>query len=264
MRPPRPSAEDLRVDPVLVDRDGAVMVVTVNRPEVRNAIDRSTADALAAAFRDLDGDASLSIAVLTGAGGCFCAGADLRAVGALRAAEDGDAPLGISRMLLTKPVIAAVEGHAVAGGLEIALWCDLRVAAEGAVFGVFCRRFGVPLMDGGTIRLPRLVGQGRALDMILTGRPVGAAEALRMGLVDRLVGDGHALHAALALARELAALPQTCMRSDRMSVYEQWSLPTAEALVNESRRGLEVINSGETARGAMRFAAGQGRHGERI
>jgi enoyl-CoA hydratase len=264
MRLRTPSAEDQRVDPVLVDRDGAVLVVTINRPEVRNAIDRRTAEALAAAFRDLDADASLSVAVLTGAGGCFSAGADLRAVGELRAAEDGDAPLGISRLLLSKPVIAAVEGHAVAGGLEIALWCDLRVAAQGAVFGVFCRRFGVPLMDGGTIRLPRLVGQGRALDLILTGRPVPAAEALAMGLVDRVVGDGDALPAALTLAHELAQLPQTCMRSDRMSVYEQWSLPTAAALINESRHGLDVINSGETARGAARFAAGDGRHGEEV
>jgi enoyl-CoA hydratase len=264
MRLRTPSAEDQRVDPVLVDRDGAVLVVTINRPEVRNAIDRRTAEALAAAFRDLDADASLSVAVLTGAGGCFSAGADLRAVGELRAAEDGDAPLGISRLLLSKPVIAAVEGHAVAGGLEIALWCDLRVAAQGAVFGVFCRRFGVPLMDGGTIRLPRLVGQGRALDLILTGRPVPAAEALAMGLVDRIVGDGDALPAALTLAHELAQLPQTCMRSDRMSVYEQWSLPTAAALINESRHGLDVINSGETARGAARFAAGEGRHGGEV
>jgi enoyl-CoA hydratase len=252
------------VEEVLVDRDEAVLVVTIDRPQVRNAIDRATADALASAFRDFDADASLSVAVLTGAGGCFCAGADLRAVGGLRAAEDGDAPLGISRLLLGKPVIAAVEGHAVAGGLEVALWCDLRVAAQGAAFGVFCRRFGVPLMDGGTIRLPRLIGQGRALDMILTGRAVGATEALAMGLVDRVVEDGRALSAALALAHELAALPQTCMRSDRMSVYEQWSLTTADALVNETRRGLSVVNSGETAEGAARFARGEGRHGNTV
>jgi enoyl-CoA hydratase len=258
------SVEDHRVDGVRVDRDGAVLVVTIDRPEVRNAIDPRTAEALAAAFREFDADASLSIAVLTGAGGYFCAGADLRSVGELRAVADGDAPLGISRMLLGKPVIAAVEGHAVAGGLEVALWCDLRVAADGAVFGVFCRRFGVPLMDGGTIRLPRLIGQGRALDMILTGRPVGAAEALAMGLVDRVVADGGALQAALALAHELSALPQTCMRSDRMSVYEQWSLTTTDALVNESLRGLAVINSGETAQGAARFVDGAGRHGKAV
>jgi enoyl-CoA hydratase len=237
------------------------MVVTINRPQVRNAVDRATADTLAAAFRDFDADASLSIAVLTGAGGYFCAGADLRGVGDLRAAEEGDAPLGVSRMVLGKPVIAAVEGHAVAGGLELALWCDLRVAAQGAVFGVFCRRFSVPLMDGGTIRLPRLIGHGRALDMILTGRPVGAVEAHAMGLADRLVADGEALSAALSLAQQLATLPQACMRSDRMSVYEQWSLPTGAAVVNETRRGIAVIASGETAQGAARFARGEGRHG---
>jgi enoyl-CoA hydratase len=252
------------VSTVTVERDGDVAVVTIDRPEVRNAIDRATADALAAAFRDFDGDDSLSVAVLTGAGGCFCAGADLRAVAGLRAAEDGDAPLGVSRMVLGKPVIAAIEGHAVAGGLELALWCDLRVAAEGAVLGVFCRRFGVPLMDGGTIRLPRLVGHGRALDLILTGRPVGAAEAMSMGLVNRVVADGEALAVAVQLARELAALPQTCMRSDRMSAYEQWSMPSADAVINEARHGMAVIGSGETAAGADRFASGEGRHGRPI
>lgn len=246
---------------VRTDRHDDVLVVTINRPQVRNAIDRTTADALAAAFREFDADHSAAVAVLTGAGGSFCAGADLRAVDDLRAEVDGDAPLGISRLLLGKPVIAAVEGHAVAGGLELALWCDLRVAAESAVFGVFCRRFGVPLMDGGTIRLPRVVGQGRALDMILTGRPVGAAEALAMGLADRVVPDGRALDEALAIAHQLAALPQRCMRSDRLSVYEQWALPPEEALGNETRRGLAVIASGETAAGAQRFAAGHGRHG---
>ncbi|MBJ7594349.1 MAG: crotonase/enoyl-CoA hydratase family protein [Candidatus Dormibacteraeota bacterium] len=248
---------------VLLDRDGDVLVVTISRPEVRNAIDRTTADALVAAFGDFDADATLSTAVLTGAGGGFCAGADLRAVG-MRTEEEGDAPLGVSRMLLGKPVIAAVEGHAVAGGLELALWCDLRVAAMGAVFGVYCRRFGVPLMDGGTIRLPRLVGQGCALDMILTGRPVDAEEALRIGLANRLVPTGDALPASLTLAHELAALPQTCLRSDRMSVHEQWSLSTADALLNETRRGLAVIASGETAQGAERFARGDGRHGTPI
>jgi enoyl-CoA hydratase len=247
--------------PVRLSSDGEVLVVTIDRPEVRNAIDRATADALVSAFRDFDADDGVSAAVLTGAGGFFCSGADLRGVAGLRTEEDGDAPLGISRMLVRKPVIAAVEGHAVAGGLELALWCDLRVAAEGAVFGVFCRRFGVPLMDGGTIRLPRLVGHGRALDLILTGRPVGAQEALGIGLADRVVPDGQALDAAVALAHELAALPQTCLRSDRMSVYEQWSLTTADALVNETRRGVAVVGSGETARGARRFARGEGRHG---
>lgn len=245
-------------------RDGDVLVVTIERPAVRNAIDRATADALVSAFRDFDEDRTLSVAVLTGSGRAFCAGADLRAVGGLRTAEDGDAPLGLSRLLLGKPVIAAVEGPAVAGGLELALWCDLRVAAQDAVFGVFCRRFGVPLMDGGTIRLPRLVGQGRALDLILTGRAVGAEEALRIGLAERVVPTGEALAAALVLAHELAALPQTCLRSDRMSVYEQWSQSTADALVNETRRGIAVIESGETAEGAERFARGEGRHGTRV
>jgi len=244
-----------------LERDGDVLVVTIDRPEVRNAIDRATAASLAAAFREFDGDATLSVAVLTGAGGSFCAGADLRAVAGLRAEEDGDAPLGVSRLLLGKPVIAAVEGHAVAGGLELALWCDMRVASEGAVFGVFCRRFGVPLMDGGTIRLPRLIGHGRALDLILTGRPVDAREALHIGLADRLVPTGEALPAALALAHELASLPQGCLRSDRLSAHEQWSLTTEAALLNETRRGLEVIASGETAQGAARFASGEGRHG---
>ncbi|MDQ6855559.1 MAG: crotonase/enoyl-CoA hydratase family protein [Candidatus Dormibacteraeota bacterium] len=233
----------------------------MHRPQVRNAVDRETADSLVSAFRDFDADDALSVAVLTGAGAAFCAGADLRAADGLRTQEDGDAPLGVSRMQLGKPVIAAVEGPAVAGGLELALWCDLRVAARGAVFGVYCRRFGVPLMDGGTIRLPRLIGHGRALDLILTGRAVDAEEALRIGLADRVVPDGEALTVAITLAHELAALPQTCLRSDRMSTYEQWSLASADALVNETRRGIAVIESGETARGAERFARGDGRHG---
>jgi enoyl-CoA hydratase len=257
----RRAREDDDVSTVGVERHDDVVVVTIDRPAVRNAIDRATADGLAAAFRAFDADNTASVAVLTGAGGVFCAGADLYAVGELRAEEEGDAPLGISRMLVTKPVIAAVEGHAVAGGLELALWCDLRVAAESAVFGVYCRRFGVPLMDGGTIRLPRIVGQARALDMILTGRPVGAAEALQMGLANRVVPDGAALDGALRLAQGLAALPQLCMRSDRMSVHEQWSLPTDAALRNETRRGIAVIASGETAAGAQRFTRGEGRHG---
>ena len=251
------------------ERDGAVLVVTIDRPARRNAIDGPTALALAETFRQFDADDALSVAVLTGAGGVFCAGADLTSLepGSTRAprtAIDGDAPLGLARMLLGKPVIAAVEGHAVAGGLEIALWCDLRVAGDAAVFGVFCRRFGVPLMDGGTIRLPRLIGQGRALDMILTGRGVGAQEALAMGLVDRVVPAGTALDAALTLARELAALPQACMRSDRLSAYEQWSLPFDAALRNETERGLAVIESGETLDGARRFREGSGRHGETV
>ncbi|MBV9099705.1 MAG: crotonase/enoyl-CoA hydratase family protein [Candidatus Dormibacteraeota bacterium] len=252
-------------DTVRRARDGAVLVVTIDRPEVRNAIDGPTAAALARAFRDFDADDELSVAVLTGAGGCFCAGADLRSIAgsarAPRAAVDGDAPLGVSRMQLSKPVIAAVEGHAVAGGLELAIWCDLRVAADDAVLGVYCRRFGVPLMDGGTIRLSRLIGQGRALDMILTGRGVGSAEAHAIGLVDRVVPPGTALDSAVQLAHQLAALPQTCMRSDRLSLYEQWSLTMADALRNETEHGLRVIASGETLAGARRFAGGAGRHG---
>ena len=255
----------MTADLVRSERDESVLVLTINRPDVRNAVDGPTAAALAAAFRDFDSDDTLAVAVLTGAGGTFCAGADLGSIAnqerTLRVSIDGDAPLGVPRVLLSKPVIAAVEGHAVAGGLELAIWCDLRVAADDAVLGVFCRRFGVPLMDGGTIRLPRLVGQGRALDMILTGRGVGAPEALAMGLVDRVVPAGTALEAAKQLAHELAALPQTCMRSDRLSVYEQWSLDTSAALRNESKRGLDVIASGETVAGAQRFRDGAGRHG---
>ncbi|HSP65469.1 MAG TPA: crotonase/enoyl-CoA hydratase family protein [Candidatus Deferrimicrobium sp.] len=249
---------------VKLERDGDVLVVSIDRPQVRNAIDRETAGLLVAAFRDFDADDALCVAVLTGGGGSFCAGADLHAVEGLRTAVDGEAPLGVSRLLLGKPVIAAIEGHAVAGGLELALWCDLRVAAQSAVFGVFCRRFGVPLMDGGTIRLPRVVGHGRALDLILTGRAVGADEALRIGLADRVVPSGEALTAAVALAHQLAALPQTCLRSDRLSAYEQWSLPITDALVNETRRGIAVVASGETARGAERFARGEGRHGATV
>ncbi len=251
---------------VRVEHEGPVTVVTIDRPEVRNAVDGPAAAALAEAFRAFDADPERSVAVLTGAGGVFCAGADLRAIAeggerVNRLRADGDAPLGLSRLTLGKPVIAAVEGHAVAGGLELALWCDLRVASETAVFGVFCRRWGVPLIDGGTIRLPRIVGQGRALDMILTGRPVGAAEAYAWGLADRLVPAGTALDAALRLAADLAALPQRCMRSDRLSTLEQWSLDLEAAHANEFRRGDEVVRSGETRHGASRFSAGAGRHG---
>ena len=241
-----------------------VLVVTINRPDVRNAVNRVTAEALAEVFRAFDSDQRLSVALLTGAGGTFCAGADLKVVASGRGnrlSEDGDAPMGPTRMLLSKPVIAAVEGYAVAGGLELALWCDLRVAARDAIFGVYCRRFGVPLVDLGTIRLPRLIGQSRALDLILTGRGVAGEEALQMGLANRLAEPGHALEAALELARSLAQLPQTCLRSDRLSCYEQWSLPTAEAIRNEFRRGMHVIESGETVDGATRFASGAGRHG---
>lgn len=241
-----------------------ILVVTINRPEVRNAVDGPTARALAEAFRSFDADQRLSVAVLTGAGGTFCAGADLKAIAVQgsRLTEEGDGPMGPSRMLLSKPVIAAVEGHAVAGGLELASWCDLRVAARDAVFGVFCRRFGVPLVDLGTIRLARLIGLSHALDLILTGRGVSGEEALRMGLANRLVEHGAALDAALELAHALAKLPQTCMRSDRLSAYEQWSLPMDQAMRNEFRRGMQVIQSGETVAGAARFASGEGRHGK--
>ena len=245
--------------------DGPVAIVTIARPEVRNAVDGSTAAALADAFRAFDADRRQSVAILTGAGGTFCAGADLKAVGegrGNRVEPHGDGPMGPTRMLLSKPVLAAVEGHAVAGGLELALWCDLRVAARNAVFGVYCRRWGVPLCDGGTVRLPRLVGQSHALDLILTGRGVSGEEARSMGLANRLTDPGRALDEALALAHQLAAFPQVCLRSDRLSAYEQWAMDGDEALGNETRRGLAVIRSGETIAGAARFAAGEGRHGQ--
>jgi len=249
---------------VRYETDGPVAVVTLDRPEVRNAVDGATAARLADAFRRFDADPALAAAVLTGAGGTFCAGADLKALSAGRGNrldEHGDGPMGPTRMLLGKPVVAAVEGFAVAGGLELALWCDLRVAARDAVFGVYCRRWGVPLVDGGTIRLPRIVGHGRALDMILTGRAVSGEEAERMGLANRVVAPGGALAAAVELARGLAAFPQGCLRSDRLSSYRQWSLPLDEALLVETRLGREVIASGETRQGATRFAGGAGRHG---
>src|SRR5436189_4298159 len=247
--------------------DGAVAVVTIDRPKVANAIDRPTAEALADAFRGVESNEEVSVAVLAGANQTFCAGADLKAMqepGAPRANRieaDGDGPVGPTRMLLDKPVIAAVEGHAVAGGLELAAWCDLRLAAEDAVFGVYCRRWGIPLMDGGTIRLARLIGHSHALDLILTGRGVHGDEALRMGLANRLVPRGQTLHAAVGLAHELARFPQRCLRSDRLSAYEQWSLSYQDALRNELRRGLEVEESREHVAGAASFVRGQGRHG---
>lgn len=249
---------------VSYETEGPLAIVTINRPEVRNAVNRETATALAAAFRTFDADESLAAAILTGAGGYFCAGADLKAVatgGGNRTASDGDGPMGPSRMRLSKPVIAAVEGFAVAGGLELALWCDMRVAARDAVFGVYCRRWGVPLVDGGTVRLPRLIGESHAMDLILTGRGVSGDEAQQMGLANRIVQPGQALQAAKELAMQIAAFPQRCMRSDRLSALEQWDLEFEEALANETRRGLDVINSGETRDGAARFAAGAGRHG---
>lgn len=249
---------------VHVELDGPVTIVTIDRPDVRNAVDRPTAAALADAFRAFDADVGQSVAVLTGAGGTFCAGADLKGVAegrGNRVTIDGDGPMGPTRMELRKPVIAAVEGHAVAGGLELAVWCDLRVAASDAVFGVYCRRWGVPLIDGGTIRLPRLVGHSHAIDLILTGRGVSGDEALRMGLANRIVEPGEARGAAVALAHEIAAFPQGCMRADRTSALRQWSLDEPTALAAETEGGLEVIASGETREGAARFAAGAGRHG---
>lgn len=249
---------------VRVERHQATAVVTIQRPEVRNAVDGATAEALAAAFEEFDQDDSLSVAILTGSANTFCAGADLKAVASGRGnrlTDDGNGPMGPTRMLLSKPVIAAVEGHAVAGGLELALWCDLRVAARNAVFGVFCRRFGVPLIDLGTIRLPRLIGHSRAMDLILTGREVSGEEALAIGLANRLTEPGEALSKALELAHSLARLPQFCMRSDRLSAYEQWHLSWDDATRNEFHRGMEVIESGETRAGAQRFAGGAGRHG---
>ena len=252
---------------VIVEASGAVATVTLNRPSCRNAVDGPTANLLREAFVAFEADDALRVLVLTGAGGQFCAGADLKAMAdpALRNVVEptgrADGPMGPTRMDLTKPVIAAIEGHAVAGGLELALMCDLRVAARGAVFGVFCRRWGVPLIDGGTVRLPRIVGAGRALDMILTGRAVDAAEALSFGLVNRVVEDGAALSAALELAAAIAAFPQDCLRADRASAIGQWDLTLAEALRVEGMRGFDVV-AAEGLAGAERFAAGAGRHGK--
>jgi enoyl-CoA hydratase len=247
---------------VRVERSGPVTTVLLARPQQRNAVDGATAVALAEAFRAFDADPDAAVAVLHGEGGVFCAGADLKAVGTPagnRVAPDGDGPMGPTRLRLSKPVIAAVAGHAVAGGLELALWCDLRVAEEGAVFGVFCRRWGVPLIDGGTVRLPRLIGMSRAMDMILTGRGVPAREAHEMGLVNRVVADGQSRAAAEALAHELAALPQTCLREDRLSLLEQEGLGDEAALANEFEHGLRSLQ--EVQAGVERFRAGAGRHG---
>lgn len=248
---------------VSVEKSGPVTTVIINRPEVRNAVDRETAQSLADAFRAFDSDDQASVGVLYGDHGSFCAGADLKAVAAGRGNRvdpAGDGPMGPSRMLLSKPVIAAISGHAVAGGLELALWCDLRVMEEDAIVGVFCRRWGVPLIDGGTIRLPRLIGLSHALDLILTGRPVDAAEALRIGLVNRLVPKGASRNAAEKLGHQLAQFPQVCLRNDRLSAYEQIGLPFAEALANEFRHGLVALSADAKA-GAERFASGAGRHG---
>jgi enoyl-CoA hydratase len=247
---------------VRVEKSGPVTTVILHRPEARNAVDRDTADALLAAFRAFDSDEEAHAAVLFGDGGTFCAGADLKAVADGRPNQlEPDGPMGPTRLFVSKPLIAAVAGYAVAGGLELALWCDLRVAEEDAVFGVFCRRWGVPLIDGGTVRLPRVVGLGRALDLILTGRPVGAAEALSIGLANRVVPKGRAREAAEELARSLAAFPQVCLRADRRSAYEQHDLPLAEALRHELECGKVPLFS-ESVAGAMRFAGGAGRHGK--
>lgn len=248
---------------VRVEKNGPVTTVIINRPEVRNAVDRPTAEALARVFREFDEDDDARVGVLYGEGGTFCAGADLKAIAAgkqNRTEAEGDGPMGPSRMLLGKPVIAAISGYAVAGGLELALWCDLRVMEDTAVVGVFCRRWGIPLIDGGTIRLPRLIGLSRALDLILTGRPVDAAEALSIGLANRVVAKGSARQAAEALARELAEFPQVCLRGDRRSAYEQFDMSFDEAIANEFNHGLAALRE-ETTAGATRFATGAGRHG---
>jgi len=249
------------------ETDGPVAVITLDRPEVANAVDGPTADALAAAFRRFEADEALSVSVLTGAHGKFCAGADLKAMRedptrVNRVAAEGDGPLGVTRMLLAKPVIAAVEGHAVAGGLELAAWCDLRVAATDAVFGVFCRRWGIPLMDGGTIRLARLIGHSHALDLILTGRGVSGEEALRMGLANRLVPPGRALPEAIALAQQIASRPQGALRHDRLASYEQWSLALDEALQCEFGHGIAALGTGQIRGGLERYAGGDWRRGE--
>lgn len=251
---------------VTVERSGPVTTVRLSRPHARNAVDGPTAAALAGAFRAFDADPDAAVAVLHGEGGTFCAGADLRAIGTPtgnRVDPRGDGPMGPTRLRLSKPVIAAIAGHAVAGGLELALWCDLRVADETAVLGVFCRRWGVPLVDGGTVRLPRLIGASRAMDLVLTGRPVDAAEALAIGLVNRVVPPGEALAAAQRLAADLAAFPQTCLRQDRASLLEQDGLDEEAALANEFRRGMSSL-AVDALPGAARFAAGEGRHGQGV
>jgi enoyl-CoA hydratase len=248
---------------VRVERSGPVTTVILDRPDVRNAVDRDTADALVAAFRAFEADPDAKVGVLWGSGGTFCAGADLKAIAEgrpNRVLPDGDGPMGPTRMVLSKPVIAAIAGHAVAGGLELALWCDLRVVEQDAILGVFCRRWGVPLIDGGTIRLPRLIGLSRALDLILTGRAMGSAEALAMGLANRVVPNGTSRQAAEELARQIAAFPQTCMRGDRASAYEQIDLALADALANELAHGMNAL-AGEAVAGAVRFRDGAGRGG---
>ena len=253
--------------PIRIETQDSIFTVIIDRPAVRNAVDGPTASALADAFKAFDKDDAFSVAVLCGAGDTFCAGADLKAVASQdsrrlnRLASDGDGPMGPSRMVLKKPVIAAIAGHAVAGGLELMITVNMRVMEETAVLGVFCRRFGVPLIDGGTIRLPRLIGMSHALDLVLTGRPVEADEAKAMGLVNRIVPRGEARSAAEKLARQISEFPQACMCSDRLSVYEQWGMTLQEALQNEFKHGMGTIQQGESVKGAARFSKGEGRHG---
>jgi len=252
---------------VSVTRIDRIAVIRMMRPERRNAVDAATAKALAEAFRDFDTDAGLDVAVFTGASDVFCAGADLKALATgdrIALSANGDSPMGPARLRLSKPVIAAIEGPAVAGGLELVLWCDLRIAGESAIFGVFNRRFGIPLVDLGTIRLPRIIGHGRAMDLIMTGRSVGAAEALAMGLINRCVPDGEALTTAMEIAKQLSSFPQTAMRQDRLSLIEQWGLSEENAIANEISHGMVTVASGESASGAKNFSGGAGRHGKTI
>lgn len=251
---------------ITIKKENQITTILINRPQAKNAVDGITARELATAFEEFDKDKESYVAILGGLGGTFCAGADLKAVSGNGTPnptnETGIGPMGPSRMLLSKPVIAAVSGYAVAGGMELALWCDLRVMEDTATMGIFCRRWGVPLVDGGTIRLPRLIGMSRAMDLILTGRPVRGKEAFDIGLANRLVKKGEALAAATTLAQQLCNFPQLCMRNDRLSVYEQWDKDLPTALLQEFRKGMETINSGETFKGASRFAGGKGRHGD--
>jgi len=253
--------------PIEIEKDYPLYTIIINNPEVRNAIDKQNAQQLADAFRDFEKDENALVAVLWGSNGNFCAGANLKAIiegEANRIQKEGDAPMGPSRMLLSKPIIAAVSGYAVAGGLELALWCDLRVMEESAIFGVFCRRFGVPLIDGGTVRLPRLIGLSRALDMILTGRAIGAEEALNWGLANKVVKDGDCRNQAEKLALKIATFPQNCMKNDRLSAYEQFGMNLTDAMKNEFEHGLETLESGEYLEGSNNFTKGKGKHGKFI
>ena len=254
----------IKIEKTNIDK-GKIYTVIIDNPEVHNAVNGPTAKQLADAFRNFEQDDDALVAVLWGANGTFCAGANLKAISeghGNRVEKDGDAPMGPTRMVLSKPVIAAVAGFAVAGGLELALWCDMRVVEKDAIFGVFCRRFGVPLIDGGTVRLPRLIGLSRAMDMILTGRPVGAEEALSWGLANRVVEVGQSRQEAERLAREIAAFPKRCMRNDRLSAYEQFSMNIKDAIANEFEYGMKTLASGEFLRGSKAFTDGKGKHGK--